>query len=60
MNQMGSRLNFMTVNIRGLLGRKKSKAVFDWLEKLSADIYFLQETHQLYRAFKHLVHSLER
>ena len=34
----------MTVNIRGLGGRKKSKAVFDWLEKLSADIYFLQET----------------
>ena len=34
------------VNIRGLGGKKKSRAVFDWLDKkLPVDIYFLQETH---------------
>ena len=42
---MASKLNFVTINIRGLGGRKKSQAVFDWLDKLSVGIFFLQETH---------------
>ena len=42
---MERKINFITLNIRGLGGKKKSRPVFDWLRKSSNGIIFLQETH---------------
>ena len=38
-------MNFVTLNIRGLGGKQKSKAVLDWLRNNSKGVTFLQETH---------------
>ena len=38
-------LNFLTLNIRGLGGKQKSKAVLDWLQNNAKGVTFLQETH---------------
>ena len=42
---MNGNLNFVTLNIRGLGGKKKSRSVLDWLRKNSNSVSFLQETH---------------
>ena len=42
---MAENLNFVTLNIRGLGGKQKSKAVLDWLRSNSKGVTFLQETH---------------
>ena len=38
-------INFLSLNIRGLGGKKKSRTVFDWLNKIANGVTFLQETH---------------
>jgi len=42
---MAENLNITTINIRGLGGKQKSKAVLDWLRSNSKGVTFLQETH---------------
>lgn len=42
---MAEQLKFVTLNIRGLGGKQKSKVVLDYLRKHSNGITFLQETH---------------
>ena len=42
---MANYLNFVTLNIRGLGGKQKSKVVLDWLRNNSKGVTFLQETH---------------
>lgn len=42
---MAKQLKFVTLNIRGLGGKQKSKVVLDYLRTNSKGITFLQETH---------------
>ena len=42
---MDETASYVTMNIRGLGGKQKSKSVLDWLRNNSKGVTFLQETH---------------